>query len=177
MPTPSVNTNPGANQYASPGERIIEFHNNNRTAHKGGLISLANRDDGTLTVHVYKHDQGVTVTSAPPEHYVEPVSERPSIAVWGHTIQAAAHRQVASLVSDLTEGEVAHYATENRRLVRFMIAGNGPTAYACFLMEDDGEIRNAYVEYSEGDGHAYAPIPWDKQAPLYAALRAYGSGR
>jgi hypothetical protein len=55
-----VNTNPGASAYAGANERIIEFSAGTNGA--GGLISLTEADDGTIRVHVYRHEQtAVTV--------------------------------------------------------------------------------------------------------------------
>lgn len=58
MRKPSVNTNPVANQVSGKNERIIEFSSNNG----GGLISLWEMADGTLSVHLYRHDDTVKIT-------------------------------------------------------------------------------------------------------------------
>jgi hypothetical protein len=56
---PRVNTNPGANQYAAPGERIIEYTMPDGT---GGLISFWTSDTGKTHVHLYRADPGIVIT-------------------------------------------------------------------------------------------------------------------
>lgn len=63
MPKPTVTTNPVANRYSAPRERIIEFFD--RATQKGGLISLMGKEDGTLSVQVYRLDEGVDVAISP----------------------------------------------------------------------------------------------------------------
>ena len=58
MSKPRVMTNPVANRYSAPHERIVEFSAPNGN---GGLISLMNHDDGTLSVHVYNYGPRVAV--------------------------------------------------------------------------------------------------------------------
>lgn len=57
-----VNTNPVANQYAGPNERIVEFS----SPAGGGLISFRLPGDGTLRVDLYQLDDTVTVVTAVP---------------------------------------------------------------------------------------------------------------
>lgn len=61
---PSITTNCIANRYTSHNERTIEFDSTNG----GGLISFFVRDDGTLSVHVYRQDPTVVVTVGKPDH-------------------------------------------------------------------------------------------------------------
>lgn len=60
---PTVNVKPGADHYAAPMERIIEF---STATGPGGLISIHDKGDGTVSVHVYRHDAGVHVTAGKP---------------------------------------------------------------------------------------------------------------
>lgn len=53
-----INTDPVANQYTNPNERIIEFS----SPSGGGLISFREQGDG-LVVDVYRTDLNVTVLS------------------------------------------------------------------------------------------------------------------
>ena len=62
MRKPTVTTNPVANQYAGPAERIIEYS----AGELGGLISLRSTDDGRLIVEPYRHDNGVEIRTARP---------------------------------------------------------------------------------------------------------------
>lgn len=78
---PSVNTNPGANTYAGPGERIVEYS----SPAGGGLIAFrVGRPDGAradvLTVDLYQHDPWVEIRvgcadGAPPPPRLRPVLE------------------------------------------------------------------------------------------------------
>jgi hypothetical protein len=54
LPKPSINVHPVAAQYASRNERILEFSGPDGA---GGLISLALENDGTIKVHVYRHER------------------------------------------------------------------------------------------------------------------------
>lgn len=58
MRKPSVKTKCVANAYAAPTERIVEYSANGI----GGLISFTIQEDGTLFVHLYRHDPRVEVT-------------------------------------------------------------------------------------------------------------------
>ena len=55
---PYINTTPGADQYAAPYERIVEFSFPNG---EGGLISFAELSDGTCTVDIYRCSARVRV--------------------------------------------------------------------------------------------------------------------
>lgn len=59
-----INTSPVANRYASPDEKIVEFSAGTDGA--GGLISFTVREDGTIRVHVYRHES-TTVTVGTPD--------------------------------------------------------------------------------------------------------------
>lgn len=59
---PRVTLNPGADRHSQPGERIVEFYDDNTQA--GGLISLRSVD-GALVVELYRLDPEVTVKVAP----------------------------------------------------------------------------------------------------------------
>lgn len=79
----TVTTDPGANRYAGPNERIIEFSSPNG----GGLILFRVNDDGTLTVEPYRTDGTVTVRLAEPAFYTitdADVGKR-HIRAWGRT--------------------------------------------------------------------------------------------
>jgi hypothetical protein len=60
MRKPRVNTNPVANTYSSPAERIVEFHSG-KPGGSGGLISFRRLEDGTLQVDLYQLDPAVVV--------------------------------------------------------------------------------------------------------------------
>lgn len=64
MRKPRVTTNPVANRYSSPNERIVEYSAGESGA--GGLISLTVTEDGRLHVHLYRHDALVTISVADP---------------------------------------------------------------------------------------------------------------
>ena len=57
-----ITTNPVANHYAGPGERIIEFSSDGG----GGLIAFTETDAG-LIVDVYRQDPTVTVRVGKPD--------------------------------------------------------------------------------------------------------------
>jgi len=54
LPKPRIDVHPPAGQYAGSNERILEFSG---PGGAGGLISLALEDDGTIKVHVYRHER------------------------------------------------------------------------------------------------------------------------
>lgn len=62
MPKPKVNTNPVANNYSAPNERIIEYSSKSG----GGLIAFR-EVDGRLIVELYRHDATVDVSVGPAE--------------------------------------------------------------------------------------------------------------
>lgn len=54
-----ITVNPLPAGVAGPGEKIVEFHS--AELDKGGLISFREMEDGTLSVAVYRIDEGVIV--------------------------------------------------------------------------------------------------------------------
>lgn len=63
MAKPKVTTNPVANNYAGPNERIVEYSTRSGL---GGLIAFRETDDG-LTVDLYRHDEKVAVRVGKPD--------------------------------------------------------------------------------------------------------------
>lgn len=63
MAKPKVNTNPVANQYSAPNERIIEYS----STQGGGLISIRETDAGRLRVDLYQHDDSVEIIVGKPK--------------------------------------------------------------------------------------------------------------
>lgn len=62
------------------------------------------------------------------------------------------------------------FDNNHHRTEKFMVAGNGPSAWVWFVFGDGGGIDHAYMEYS--DGHlALLPIPFHLQDILLNALR------
>ncbi|HEX9807894.1 MAG TPA: hypothetical protein VGA34_13455 [Alteraurantiacibacter sp.] len=62
MARPSIKTRCVADTYADKScERIAEFSAPNG---KGGLIAIRQNSDGTVTVHVYRLDDGVEVVAS-----------------------------------------------------------------------------------------------------------------
>lgn len=59
MRKPTVLTKCVANLYTDANERIIEY--SDRETGLGGLISFRRLDDGSLRVHLYRHDARVNV--------------------------------------------------------------------------------------------------------------------
>lgn len=53
-----INTNPGANRYAGPDEKIIEFSGPNGA---GGLIGFRADENGDIRVSLYRLDPNVTI--------------------------------------------------------------------------------------------------------------------
>ena len=53
---PKVNTRCVADRYAGPSEKIIEVTGQDGI---GCLISIWNRDDGAVSVHVHRRDRGL----------------------------------------------------------------------------------------------------------------------
>ena len=62
MRKPKVNTNPVANNYSAPNERIIEYSSQSG----GGLIAFR-ETDGHLTVDLYRHDGTVDIRVGQPD--------------------------------------------------------------------------------------------------------------
>lgn len=88
-------------------------------------------------------------------------------------VAEAARRYVALVLNDYDAGEIYDgytYATERDRVESFMLAGNGPTAWARFVLRGR-EIVSAYVDYASGGVEALALIPDYKASDLLAALR------
>lgn len=86
----------------------------------------------------------------------------------------AARRYVVRIESDLLTGEIGDgytYATESDRVVSFLLAGNGPTVWARFVLRGR-DILSAYVEYSGSGRSALHLIPEYKAADILRALRA-----
>lgn len=90
-------------------------------------------------------------------------------------LASAARRYVAMIEADmLTPGEIGDgytYATARDRVESFMLAGNGPTVWARFVLRRR-EIVSAYVEYSSAGRSALHPIPDYKATDLLRVLRA-----
>lgn len=59
MRKPTVLTKCIANMHTDANERIIEY--SDRETGLGGLISLRRLEDGSLRVHLYRHDERVDV--------------------------------------------------------------------------------------------------------------------
>lgn len=67
MTKPRVTTNPVANQYTGPAERIVEFSDPDTDGPAGGLIALRRNPRGRLTVSVYRCDPTVDVIVGRPD--------------------------------------------------------------------------------------------------------------
>jgi len=63
MTKPMVETNPVANRYAGPNERIVEYATRSG---KGGLIAFRETNDGQLLVDLYQHDAAVEIRVGKP---------------------------------------------------------------------------------------------------------------
>lgn len=62
------------------------------------------------------------------------------------------------------------YDHGKHRAEKFLISGGGPSGWVWFIFGDEGDIRCAYMEYS--DGHlALLPIPFHLRESLLEALR------
>ena len=103
-----------------------------------------------------------------------PPSERQA-SYWPGTVQDAAEAQVRDLLGALDVGDVEHYSREARRTEVYLLAGNGPTVEVAFTLADGGEVRDAVLLYSDGNGQAAVPVPEPAREPLLRELRAYGS--
>lgn len=87
-------------------------------------------------------------------------------------LTAKARKFTASLLEDLDNGEINeeyHYGESTVRGERFQLAGNGPTAYAVFLVSRDAV--EGYVEFIESRT-ALVRIPDWAAEELYEALRS-----
>lgn len=62
------------------------------------------------------------------------------------------------------------YDHAKHRAEKFMISGNGPSAWVWFLFGDGADIDHAYLKYSDGR-LALLPIPPHLRDPLLKALR------
>lgn len=63
------------------------------------------------------------------------------------------------------------YTHERARTESFMLAGNGPSAWARFLLDDEGDVRLGYIEYSDGGGTVLVPVPDNKAEELLRTMR------
>lgn len=75
---PIVNTRSVASHYETRNERIIEF-SGAAGSDPGGLISIQQREDRTISITVYRCDQGVEVTVIPPNGNA---ADRPVTVRW-----------------------------------------------------------------------------------------------
>jgi hypothetical protein len=95
------------------------------------------------------------------------------------TTQEKATRYLNAVLEDVDnidadEPEIGNgyvYAHEIGKWERFMLAGNGPTVYAYFLFDEEGDVDHAYIEYCESTGNALAVVPSHRTDELLSALR------
>lgn len=65
------------------------------------------------------------------------------------------------------------YAKSVGRVEQYMIDGNGPTAYACFVLDEDGDLDYAYVHYVSSSDGAIVLLGQLDGEDLYKQMRSY----
>jgi hypothetical protein len=65
------------------------------------------------------------------------------------------------------------YARARLRTEMFMVAGNGPTEWVCFVLDDDGDIHHAYFLYCSASGSSTIVLGQFDAEDLYKLMRAY----
>lgn len=104
-------------------------------------------------------------------------AQRESAFTPGLTCGQVAQRMLDRLVERASErtdepiDESDVYAVEELRAKEYMIAGGGPTAYVTFVLDADGEVDLAVLDYVEGDGRAQATLTGHWAERLYEAFR------
>lgn len=75
---------------------------------------------------------------------------------------------LTDLAAGLEEGYT--YSSDTNTVETFMLAGNGPSAWAHFVIADD-EVEHAYIEYADSGGTVLVLIPAHQQEALLSAFR------
>ncbi|TDC01132.1 hypothetical protein E1091_03435 [Micromonospora fluostatini] len=102
--------------------------------------------------------------------------ERPTITsatVVTGTLAQAAELIVTDTLTALEAGEAEHYGRESRRVEVFYLHLNGPDARAVFVLNDDGDLMDAFITYTDSAGKSVAPVPDLYVDRLHRALSAY----
>lgn len=91
----------------------------------------------------------------------------------GVSLQDEAQSMLVDLVEQLEAGTVDHYGRDRYQAVQYTIAGGGPGADVTFILDSDGDPREAFLTYMEPDGKACVPLPDWAMVKLYKAYRAF----
>lgn len=59
------------------------------------------------------------------------------------------------------------------RVEQYMIAGNGPTAYVCFVFDEDGDLDHAYLHYASSGDSAVVLLGQFDGEDLHKQMRGY----
>jgi len=90
------------------------------------------------------------------------------------SVQPEAEAALQDVLALLKTNEVEHYGVDKYQAMRFMLAGNGPTVFITFLVDDDGDMRSAFLSYSSAPATAHVEIPQSAAEDLFEALNSYG---
>lgn len=79
-----------------------------------------------------------------------------------NTVRDNAIGFVLSVLEDFDNGDVNdeyHYGKSNYRSVAYTLAGGGPGAQLFFVIDHEGELDHAYIDYVESSGQQTVRIP------------------
>jgi hypothetical protein len=90
------------------------------------------------------------------------------------TVQEVADEWAADLVDGAADGSLdaeSHYGEVSLRAERFVLAGGGPGVDITFVLDSDGEVDYAVLDYVEMGARAQAVLLYSDAEVVYAALR------
>lgn len=59
------------------------------------------------------------------------------------------------------------------RVEKYMIAGNGPTEWVCFVFDEEGDLDHAYLYYASAGDNAVVILGQYDGEDLYAQMKGY----
>lgn len=103
----------------------------------------------------------------------------------GRTVYENAERLTLSVIEDAIRHEGLRqrnpewdvhsevYGKSVGRVEEFMIAGNGPSAWLCFVLDADGDLHYAYLRYVAAGEPALVHLGQYDGEELYKAVKGY----
>lgn len=139
--------------------------------------SLCKHCRGTITKvpgghgPMWVHEDGYVVGHGAPLAFADPQAEADNY------LRGLIHQIDTSDPEAIGDG-TGTYDDGVGKAERYMVCGNGPTAYLYFIFDDDGDIDHAYLEFSTGDGRTvHSLVSSHKYSALLIACRADANER